>query len=109
MDLRHQDSDGAWGGIQPPWIYSLMALHTEGYPLDHAVLHNGLDAWNHHWSYQRDGATYLQASESPVWDTLHTLQGLLDCDATGGDLPANAAGPGVDSRRSKSGSKGTGR
>jgi len=85
--IRHQDSDGAWGGIQPPWIYSLMALHTEGYPLEHAVLHNGLDAWNHHWSYQRDDATYLQASESPVWDTLHALQGLLDCDATPETFP----------------------
>jgi len=85
--IRHQDSDGAWGGIQPPWIYSLMALHTEGYPLEHAVLRNGLDAWNHHWSYQRDGAIYLQASESPVWDTLHTLQGLLDCDATPETFP----------------------
>lgn len=80
--IRHQDADGAWGGIQPPWIYSLMALNVEGYPVDHPVLHRGLDAWNHHWSYERDGATYLQASESPVWDTLLTLQGLLDCGAT---------------------------
>ncbi len=29
--VRHQDADGAWGGIQPPWIYSLMALNVEGY------------------------------------------------------------------------------
>jgi len=85
--IRHQDADGAWGGIQPPWIYSLMALHTEGYPLDHAVLHRGLDAWNHHWSYERDGVTYLQASESPIWDTLLTLQGLLDCGATPESFP----------------------
>ena len=28
--IRHQDADGAWGGIQPPWIYSLMALHQNG-------------------------------------------------------------------------------
>ncbi len=80
--IRHQDADGAWGGIQPPWIYSLMALKTEGYPLDHAVVHKGLDAWNHHWSYERDGAIYLQASESPVWDTLLALQAVLDCGAT---------------------------
>ena len=32
--VRHQDADGAWGGIQPPWIYSLMALNVEGYALD---------------------------------------------------------------------------
>ncbi|HWQ90835.1 MAG TPA: squalene--hopene cyclase [Clostridia bacterium] len=85
--IKHQDADGAWGGIQPPWIYSLMALHTEGYPVDHPVLQKGLDAWNQHWSYQRNGATYLQASESPIWDTLLTLQALLDCDATPESFP----------------------
>lgn len=85
--IRHQDSDGAWGGIQPPWIYSLMALKTEGYRLDHPVVQKGLDAWNQHWSYERGGAIYLQASESPVWDTLLTLQALLDCGATADSYP----------------------
>ena len=85
--IRHQDADGAWGGIQPPWIYGLMALQVEGYPLDHPVVHRGLDAWNHHWSYARNGATYLQASESPIWDTLLTLQALLDCGATAETFP----------------------
>ena len=76
-----KDEDGAWGGIQPPWIYGLMALHVEGYPLTHAVMHRGLDAWNHHWSYEREGAVYLQASESPVWDTVLMLLALTDCGA----------------------------
>lgn len=80
--IKHQDADGAWGGIQPPWIYSLMALHVEGYLIDHPVMHAGTDAWNHHWSYKRDGATYIQASESPIWDTLLAMQGVLDCGAT---------------------------
>ncbi|MBV8375923.1 MAG: squalene--hopene cyclase [Verrucomicrobia bacterium] len=76
--IRHQDADGAWGGIQPPWIYSLMALHTEGYETDHAIVANGLRALDAHWSYERDGGLYIQASESPVWDTILTLQALLD-------------------------------
>jgi len=80
--IRHQDWDGAWGGIQPPWIYSLMALNAVGYPITHPVLQKGLDAWNHHWSYKRGEAIYLQASESPVWDTLLILQALLDCGET---------------------------
>ena len=29
--LDHQEADGSWGGIQPPWVYSLMALHALGY------------------------------------------------------------------------------
>jgi len=80
--IRHQDADGAWGGIQPPWIYSLMALHAEGYSLDHPVMANGLKAFDAHWSYEKDGAIYLQASESPVWDTLLSLLALFDCDQT---------------------------
>src|ERR1700675_3916692 len=76
--IRHQDADGAWGGIQPPWIYSLMALHTEGYGITHPVVANGVKALDAHWSYARDGGLYIQASESPVWDTVLTLQALLD-------------------------------
>jgi squalene-hopene/tetraprenyl-beta-curcumene cyclase len=33
--LQRQEADGSWGGIQPPWVYSVLALHLEGYPLDH--------------------------------------------------------------------------
>ena len=78
--LRHQDADGAWGGIQPPWIYSLMALHVEGYPLDHPAVRAGLGALGAHWSYERGGTTHIQASESPIWDTLLALLALQDCD-----------------------------
>lgn len=80
--IRHQESDGSWGGIQPPWIYSLMALNVEGYPVDHPVLHKGIDAWNHYWSFRRGDAIYIQACESSVWDTVLTLQALLDCGET---------------------------
>jgi squalene-hopene/tetraprenyl-beta-curcumene cyclase len=68
--IRHQDSDGAWGGIQPPWIYGLIALINEGYSLQHPVVSKGIAALAAHWSYQRNGATHIQASESPVWDTV---------------------------------------
>ena len=40
--VARQEKDGSWGGIQPPWVYSLMALHALGYPLDHPVLAAGL-------------------------------------------------------------------
>src|SRR5919106_1851262 len=36
--LRRQEADGSWGGIQPPWVYSLLALHVLGYPLDHPAM-----------------------------------------------------------------------
>ncbi len=77
--IKHQDADGSWGGIQPPWIYSLMALHTEGYPLTHPVMKKGIDTLMDHWSYERNGASFIQACESPVWDTLLSLMAYLDC------------------------------
>jgi squalene-hopene/tetraprenyl-beta-curcumene cyclase len=78
--VRHQDADGAWGGIQPPWIYSLMALNVAGYTLDHPVVAKGLAALDSHWSYERGGTLHIQASESPVWDTLLVLLAMQDCD-----------------------------
>jgi squalene-hopene/tetraprenyl-beta-curcumene cyclase len=77
--IKHQDADGAWGGIQPPWVYSLMALKIEGYPLSHPVLAKGLAALDAHWSYERGGTLHLQASESPIWDTLLALAAMQDC------------------------------
>jgi squalene-hopene/tetraprenyl-beta-curcumene cyclase len=77
--IRHQDADGAWGGIQPPWIYSLMALNAEGYSLSHPVMSKGLSTLQDQWSYQRPGGLHIQASESPVWDTMLSLMAMLDC------------------------------
>jgi squalene-hopene/tetraprenyl-beta-curcumene cyclase len=86
--IKHQEADGAWSGIQPPWIYSLMALAQEGYPLDHPVVKAGLQAFDAHWSYQRGEATFLQASESPVWDTALSLLAMLDAGETLDEHPA---------------------
>jgi squalene-hopene/tetraprenyl-beta-curcumene cyclase len=41
--VRRQEADGSWGGIQPPWVYSLMALHLCGYSLEHPVMRRGLE------------------------------------------------------------------
>ena len=72
--VQHQDADGVWGGIQPPWIYSLMALYNEGYPLDHAVIEKGVGALDDpRWRVDVGEATWVQASTSPVWDTVLTL------------------------------------
>jgi squalene-hopene/tetraprenyl-beta-curcumene cyclase len=85
--LKHQDADGGWGGIQPPWIYSLIALRNEGYTTQHPVIAAGLAALFAHWSYERDGAIHLQASESPVWDTLLGLLALHEAGAKVQDSP----------------------
>ncbi len=86
--VRHQDADGAWGGIQPPWVYGLMALHTEGYALDHPVMAKGLAGLNDPaWRTDRGEATWIGATNSPVWDTMLTLLAFEDA-GTLHDYPA---------------------
>ncbi|MCC7492421.1 MAG: squalene--hopene cyclase [Fimbriimonadaceae bacterium] len=81
--IERQEADGCWGGIQPPWVYSLMALHVEGYAIDHPVVAKGLDAFNAPWAYERRGGTYVQACVSPVWDTVLALLAYTDCGCDG--------------------------
>ncbi|MEO1014268.1 MAG: squalene--hopene cyclase [Pseudomonadota bacterium] len=77
--IQHQDADGVWGGIQPPWIYSLMALKSEGYLMDHAVIERGIRALDDpRWRLDDGEATWIQASTSPVWDTVLTLLAFED-------------------------------
>ncbi|RZO67234.1 MAG: squalene--hopene cyclase [Parvularculaceae bacterium] len=79
--IQHQDADGVWGGIQPPWIYSLMALYNEGYAFDHPVMAKGLAALDDpRWRVDVGDATWIQASTSPVWDTVLTLLAYEDAE-----------------------------
>jgi squalene-hopene/tetraprenyl-beta-curcumene cyclase len=77
--LEHQEADGSWGGIQPPWVYSLMALHALGYGVDHPVIRKGLDGMRDRWMIRRgDGSLRVQACLSPVWDSALSLVALLE-------------------------------
>jgi squalene-hopene/tetraprenyl-beta-curcumene cyclase len=89
--VKHQDHDGAWGGIQPPWIYGLIALRNEGYALNHPVLAQGLRALTSYWSFERGGSIHIQCTESSVWDTLFCLLALSEA-GHGMDTPAMQRG-----------------
>ncbi len=75
--LERQEADGSWGGIQPPWVYSLIALHALGYPLDHPAVQRGLDGLD---SFVIDDGRRLrmQGCVSPVWDTCLATVALAD-------------------------------
>lgn len=66
--LEHQEADGSWAGIQPPWVYSILTLHMMGYPLTHPVLQKSIQAFETFSIYTED-RLQLQACVSPVWDT----------------------------------------
>ncbi|WP_277669140.1 squalene--hopene cyclase [Saccharomonospora viridis] len=79
--LDRQESDGGWGGIQPPWVYSILALHLRGYPLDHPVLRkalDGLDDFTIRHRTENGWIRKLEACQSPVWDTALAMTALLD-------------------------------
>ena len=99
--VRRQEADGSWGGIQPPWVYSLMALHLAGYPLEHPVLRRGLEGLERFMVEDRDdshgvgapaGASRrLEACQSPVWDTALAMLALSDAGVAEDDEAMLAA------------------
>ena len=88
--IARQEADGSWGGIQPPWVYSLIALDLIGYPLDHPVLQKGLDGIEGFTIREPIGhdpdvadapeqlSRRLEACQSPVWDTALAAIALVD-------------------------------
>jgi squalene-hopene/tetraprenyl-beta-curcumene cyclase len=75
--LRRQEADGGWGGIQPPWVYSLIALHLMGYPLDHPTMRAGLAGLDGFTIVEGD-VRRLEACQSPVWDAALAVIALAD-------------------------------
>ncbi len=75
--IEHQETDGSWGGILLPWVYSLIALKCLGYPLDHPALARGLKGLEDF--IIEDSATLrLQPATSPVWDTAWAVVALSE-------------------------------
>jgi squalene-hopene/tetraprenyl-beta-curcumene cyclase len=101
--VRRQEADGSWGGIQPPWVYSLMALELSGYPLSHPVMRRGIEGIDGFMvedlnDSREVGAPSgrsrrLEACQSPVWDTALAIIALRD-GGVAADHPAlqSAAG-----------------
>jgi squalene-hopene/tetraprenyl-beta-curcumene cyclase len=91
--VRRQEADGSWGGIQPPWVYSLIALHLGGYPLEHPVMRRGLEGLDGFMVEDQDDASgvgapagpsrRLEACQSPVWDTALAMVALSDAGVAG--------------------------
>jgi len=75
--LRRQETDGCWGGIQPPLVYSLIALHLQGYSLDHPVMAAAVAGMDRFIIDDEDGRR-VEACQSPVWDTALAVVALAD-------------------------------
>jgi len=90
--VARQEADGSWGGIQPPWVYSLIALKLRGYPLEHPVMRKGIEGFEGAWSIEDDNTFNPQACLSPVWDTALAIISLRDSGISDGHPALMQAG-----------------
>jgi len=87
--IARQEADGCWGGIQPPWVYSVMSLHLLGFGLDHPVLKKAIGGLDR-FTIRDSKGRRLEACQSPVWDTVLVMIGLADAGLAA-DHPALAS------------------
>lgn len=83
--LEHQEADGSWGGIQPPWVYSLIALKSLGYGNDHPVMAAGIAGLLGSFALETGTTWTVQPCVSPVWDTALAVTGLREAGVAPGD------------------------
>ncbi len=90
--VERQEADGSWGGIQPPWVYSAIALSVLGYPLEHPVMRAALDGLERFSVWDPDRTVrQLEACQSPVWDTALAVIALVDAGVDPTDPRLGAA------------------
>jgi squalene-hopene/tetraprenyl-beta-curcumene cyclase len=72
-----QEADGGWGGIQPPWVWSIMMLAALGHGFEDETLLRAVEGWG---GFLVDEGERLrpEACQSPVWDTALAVLALRD-------------------------------
>ncbi len=85
--LDRQEADGSWGGIQPPWVYSLLALEVTGSAGSPAMAAGiaGLEGFLVREPTADGIVRRLEACQSPVWDTGLALIALRDAGVPADD------------------------
>jgi squalene-hopene/tetraprenyl-beta-curcumene cyclase len=66
--IDRQELDGSWGGIQPPWVWALIALACRGHGPESPYFRRGVDGWKRFMVEDGDRLR-PEACQSPVWDT----------------------------------------
>ncbi len=90
--VEHQERDGSWGGIQPPWVYSLIALKCLGYGNEHPVIARGIHGLLHDFALETDETLTVQPCVSPVWDTALAVTGMREAGVAADDPALLRAG-----------------
>src|ERR687888_480266 len=74
---QHQEADGSWGGIQPPWVWSILMLAALGHGFEDETLRRAVEGWE---GFTIDEGDRLrpEACQSPIWDTGLAVLALRD-------------------------------
>jgi squalene-hopene/tetraprenyl-beta-curcumene cyclase len=75
--LERQEANGSWGGIEPTYLLSVMALSALGYSKDHPVIKKGMEATRELIWDLGDKALYMPCV-SPNWDSAIAAKALLE-------------------------------
>jgi squalene-hopene/tetraprenyl-beta-curcumene cyclase len=73
----HQEADGSWGGIQPPWVWSILMLAALGHGFEDQTLRRAVDGWKG-FTIEEGDRLRPEACQSPVWDTGLAVLALRD-------------------------------
>jgi squalene-hopene/tetraprenyl-beta-curcumene cyclase len=88
---ERQEVDGSWGGIQPPWVWSLIMLAALGHGFEDETFARGFAGWERF--LVRDGDRLRpEACQSPVWDTALAVLALRAAGVPADDPRLQAAG-----------------
>ena len=73
-----QEADGSWGGIQPPWVWSIIMLAALGHGFEDPQLRRAVEGWS---GFLVDEGDRLrpEACQSPIWDTALAVLALRAC------------------------------
>ena len=65
---ERQEADGSWGGIQPPWVWSIVMLAALGRGFEDETLRRAVEGWG---TFMVEDGDRLrpEACQSPIWDT----------------------------------------
>ncbi len=86
-----QEADGSWGGIQPPWVWSLIMLAALGHGLEDETFARAIAGWDRF--LVRDGDRLRpEACQSPIWDTALSVLALRAAGVPADDPRLQAAG-----------------
>jgi squalene-hopene/tetraprenyl-beta-curcumene cyclase len=75
--LDREETTGDWGGIFPPMLNGVLALRLAGHALDSDPVRRGLAAIEAFGMEDHEGFR-VEACQSPVWDSILALIGMLD-------------------------------